>query len=170
MTQPVLFRGDSLAQRGLSETGQGRGRTFIEHALANGLMARFADLGRSYDLEGRDDIDLVLAHVGADPDQPEAQLADHSPMISFSTASETAFVYANQEDRHLERCQPDDATHFVWRFEPGLEAVPSPRGNILPGVHAFRYKKDHVNVRSYLGGCLAVSTISKAGGNFQPSQ
>ena len=48
-------------------------------------MAKFSDGGLSHYLDGRNLLDLVLAHVGYESNIPEQELAYHSPMISFSS-------------------------------------------------------------------------------------
>ena len=61
-----LYRGDSLPAVVYNTSARRRGRTFAEYFCGNGLMAKFADGGRSALLWGRDLLDLVLVHVGYD--------------------------------------------------------------------------------------------------------
>jgi hypothetical protein len=165
MTRPVLFRGDSLDQRGLSVCGPHRGRTFVQHAISDGLIARFADGGRSHYTTGTDEVDLVLAHVGYDRGHPEADLAYHSPLISFATEESTAWRFANRSGKALQPCRPEEATHFLWRFEPDLEEF---RGRTLPGIYEFQYSESHANVRRHLNDALERGLAESAAGGSLP--
>ena len=81
-------------------------------------MAKFADGGRSALLWGRDLLDLVLVHVGYDVGQPEQELADHSPMISFSADRGAAFHFTDRtQKKALRLCKLDEATHFIWHCD-----------------------------------------------------
>lgn len=135
-----LYRGDRFPLPILSTRGRHRGRTFADHFCGNGLMAKFADGGISRLLERKDLVDLVLAHVGYDVGRPEQELADHSPLISFSEDKRTAFGFVDRtHSLDLEECLFDDATHFMWQIEI---ALPSPR---QPGLYEITYEADPVN-------------------------
>ena len=90
-------------------------------------------------------------------------------MISFSTRMETAIGYSNRRTKDLAPCQPEEATHFVWRFHPQLEEIQIPPGSSLPGIYGFRYVGNHVNVQTYLNEALARGLLDFAARGRFPS-
>jgi len=90
-------------------------------------------------------------------------------MISFSTQMDTAIGYSNRNNKDLAPCQPEEATHFVWRFYPQLEEIQIPPGSPLPGIYSFRYLESHVNVQTYLNEALARGLLDLAVGGKFPS-
>ena len=147
----TLYRGDSIPFSGGTGAASKahRGRTFAEHFLGTGLMARHADGGRPSDVGRRDLIDLVLEHVGYDRHGEEATRAYHSPLISFSTSQEIGMTFANRSMNDLERCDFEDASYFLWRFE--VELVPWKHA----GSYCFEYRADPVNCSSLAAEQLA---------------
>jgi hypothetical protein len=153
-----LYRGDSLPQSVLTVNSRDRGRTFADHFCGAGLMAKFGDQGLNSVLIGKDLLEIVLSHVGYDAGQPEQDLADHSPLISFSEDPETAFTFtAPRRDRNdFEECVLDEATHFMWELDIDL---PPPSE---PGRYRFEYEADPVNCRAIVQGQLRRSLLRDA--------
>lgn len=154
--------------RRLDPNAPHRGRTFVQHALSDGLAARFADFGKLNDLARHEQVDLLLAHVGYDRGEPEADLAYHSPMISFSTNEMTAMGFANRPGKTLCACSPAQATHFIWKFTPALVPKLGFKGTILPGVYEYRYRENHENVLAILEEHLHDGLRSWADGGAFP--
>lgn len=150
----ILFRGDSIPHAGGASHKDHRGRTFAEHFCGNGLMAKHADLGNPRDLEGRGLVDLVLEHVGVDRGEEETYRTDHSPLLSFSTDRDTAIRFANRKAKDLETCLFEDATCFLWRFEPTLHTWRT------EGAYLFLYKADPCNCRSLVAEKLERGTAT----------
>lgn len=140
----TLFRGDSIPPAGGGGVDH-RGRTFADHFCGNGLMARYADWGRSRDMVGRDLVQIVLEHVGFDRGQEETYRADHSPLLSFSTLPDTGMRFANRRLKALEECNFEEATCFIWRFTPTITE------SNQPGAYFFRYQADPKNCRKLVG-------------------
>jgi hypothetical protein len=109
-------------------------------------MARYADEGQTSYLIDLDIIDLVLVHIGYDPHGWEAPLAYHSPLISFSTSRDRALKFANRRNKKLEQCNFENATYFLWRFEPIVEATDN------NGIYKFQYFADPINFESIVLG------------------
>jgi hypothetical protein len=122
-----LYRGDSIPRSVRQSSVRERGQTFARYFCGNGLIAQFSDGGSSYLLEGRGLLDLVLAHVGYELGKPEQNLADPSPLISFSECVDSAFRSSNRKQSVLEPCEFYEASHFIWRLDTTLEAVEKPK-------------------------------------------
>jgi hypothetical protein len=135
----TLYRGDSVPTVSGKVPEFHRGRTYAELFLGNGVMAKFGDCGRSVDLKGREFVDLIIEHVGYDYGEEETRRAFHSPLISFSKSRDAAIGFANRRMRDLEPCSIEDASHFLWRFEPELREWEE------PGKYAFIYRGDPCN-------------------------
>jgi hypothetical protein len=135
----TLYRGDSVARVGGAIPKDHRGRTYAEFFLGNGLMARHADQGRRVDMRGRDFTDLVLEHIGYDRGEEEMRRALHSPLISFSESREASMGFANRSMKDLDACDIEDASHFLWRFEPELREWEE------PGRYVFLYRANPCN-------------------------
>lgn len=145
---PTLFRGDSLPPDVVSPGKPHRGRTFAERFPTEGLMAKFADQGRS--VWAKLPLPMLVAHhIGYELGSEGADVSYHSPLLSFSPRREKAFEYSERRPgkrRRLIECPQHEATHFVWKLE-GILATPAGRGH---GLYAFEYEASSVNVAQYL--------------------
>jgi hypothetical protein len=137
-----LYRGDSIPKAIRQSSQRQRGQTFARHFCGNGLMAKFSDGGSSRLLQGKDLVDLILSHVGYELGTPEQELADHSPLISFSEAKESAFVFSNRKKVTLKPCDFYEATHFIWQFGAELE------NEITRGRFGYTFQADFSNCTS----------------------
>lgn len=142
---PTLYRGDSLPRQVLGVDARHRGRTFADHYVTAGLLAKAADGARSRDLK-RPLAQLVAIHVGYRPaNEQETYAADHSPLISFSTEVTAAWHFLDRTERKtFARCRLDDATHFMWKLS-NVRAQP-----ISPGRFRFVYRASTKNVDRFL--------------------
>lgn len=144
---PDLFRGDSCLALGANAAD--RGKTFADHFLTNGLMAKFADWG---DL-GWEHLPLpylVAAHVGYLKSKPkekptlEERISFRSPMLSFSQSLEEAWYFVDRtEKKKFEVVGFTDATHFVWKLS-GITA-----SEVSTGRWRFSYRYSTENVEAF---------------------
>ena len=138
---PVLYRGDSLPPQVTATNREHRGRTFAEHYVTAGLLAKSADGGLSLHLNRRLPI-LVATHIGYRlTDDGERYAAYHSPLISFSTEAAAAWHFLDRtSSKRFEPCALEDATHFMWKME-GASVE-----EIGPGHYRLRYLASTKNV------------------------
>jgi len=142
--QMKLYRGDSVPRCVTSSSSHGRGRTFAEFFCGNGLMAKYSQGGRPEMLAGKDLLQLVVEHVGYTPGTVSAELAYHSPMLSFTSSLERAFAFCERTEKkrlRLEGCPFEQATHFIWELDIEL----SPTSSI--GLYHLVYEADPANCR-----------------------
>ena len=137
----TLYRGDSIRRDVAQSAARVRGKTFAQYFCGDGLMAKFSVGGSDLLLDGRSLLDLVLAHVGYEVATSEQELADRSPLMSFSECSNAASRFSNRRGSDLEACDFGEASHFIWQFTVTLDAEMS------PGRYGFKYWSDPVNVR-----------------------
>ncbi len=117
---------------------------FAEHYIADGLIAKHADGGRSAEILNRPLAYLVSAHTGYDRNTDEEWLSRHSPFISFSTDVEAAWHFMDRtERRDLVPCELWEASHFMWRLE-GIEAE-----YVSQGRYRFTYRANPKNVERF---------------------
>lgn len=115
---PNLYRGDSLPPAVVASTREHRGRTFAEHYITEGLLAKSADGGLSRHLN-RPLPALVATHIGYRlTNEDEKYAAYHSPLISFSTEPASAWHFLDRTSKkEFAPCELDEATHFMWQLE-----------------------------------------------------
>lgn len=145
-----LYRGDSLPREVAAANSRIRGRTFADHFIGNGLMAKFADGGTSELLLGKSLLQLVLEHVGYESGTPAERLSDHSPFISFSMSEACAFAFSERKEKKRLRLQPchlDEATHFVWELEIDMERDVK---KVKPGQFDLEYSANPTNCSSFI--------------------
>jgi len=138
----ILFRGDSIpANPKKSE----KGCTFCEYYLGNGLLAKFADGGGSNILQGRDELDMVLAHIGYEKGTPDEKFSFHSPMLAFTSSEDVAVTFMDRTGKkHFEECGFENATHFIWKLEFDLPDTKT------PGRYELYYEKSSENVMPFI--------------------
>jgi hypothetical protein len=138
---PVLYRGDSLPPAVVASTREHRGRTFAEHYITEGLLAKSADGGRSQHLNRALPV-LVATHIGyrlADADEKYA--AYHSPLMSFSKDPTSAWHFLDRTSKKIFASSAfDDATHFMWKL------AGAPVQAIGPGHYRLSYHASTKNV------------------------
>ncbi|WP_234264551.1 hypothetical protein [Hydrogenophaga sp. NFH-34] len=153
-----LYRGDSVPSNSGSGKAGDRGRTFAEYFVSNGLMAKFSDGGSCALLDGKDLIDLVLAHVGYEQNGSEKALAYRSPMLSFSECESTAlkFTTGRRKAENFNLCSFEDATHFVWMLQVDLPEESS------AGVFELGFEADAKNLNELIDDQLHRSRLRQA--------
>ncbi len=142
---PELFRGDSLPPLVRGANARIRGRTFADHYVTDGLVAKFADGGLSRFL----DWPLhrqIAAHVGFPKKRHEQDVyfADHSPFISFARTEEAAWHFLDRS--HAKRfvgCDIGLATHFMWRLSD-VDAE-----EIEPGRYRMLFRASTAHVKRF---------------------
>jgi hypothetical protein len=125
----------------VASTREHRGRTFAEHYITEGLLAKSVDGGRSQHLNRALPV-LVATHIGyrlADADEKYA--AYHSPLISFSKDPTSAWHFLDRTSKKtFIPCAFDDATHFMWRLAGARVQA------IGPGHYRLSYRASTRNV------------------------
>ena len=138
---PELFRGDTCTQRGANAAD--KGRTFADHFLTNGLMAKFADGGNLawFNLPLPY---LVVAHIGYAKNTREEKISYRSPLLSFTRSLEEAWGFADRSGRKRFDIVPfADATHFAWKLS-GIRAR-----ELSAGRFQFTYRASTHNVAGF---------------------
>lgn len=138
---PVLYRGDSLPPSVAATTRDHRGRTFAEHYVTEGLLAKSADKGLSRHLNRPLPV-LVATHVGYRlTNDDEKYAAYHSPLISFSTDPVSAWHFLDRTSKKkFAPCELENATHFMWKL------IDARVQQIGPGHYRLRYVASTKNV------------------------
>lgn len=154
-----LYRGDSLPSVVISAERKVRGRTFARYFCGNGLMAKFCDGGFHSLVRGKSTRQIVEEHIGYVTGQPSEKLALHSPMLSFSSSRERAFVFLERSEKKrlkLVECRFEEASHFLWELDVELPA-PS-----MPGLHHIEYNADPVHCREIVERQLRLGLEAEA--------
>lgn len=141
---PDLYRGDSLPGifRDIRDPHH-KGRTFADHFITEGVVAKFVDGGRPAMLDSTLRY-LVAAHIGYAPESPEQAIARHSPLISFSSDVESALRFMDRTGRKVfQPCELWEASHFVWKLS-GVRA-----DEVEPGRYRLRYRASTLNVDQF---------------------
>lgn len=144
---PDLFRGDTCVPPGPKAAD--RGKTFADHFLTEGLMAKFAD-GGDPRWEQLPLPYLVAAHVGylkcMEGEKPsvEERISFRSPMLSFSETLEEAWYFTDRTEKKKFVVVPfAEATHFAWKLS-GIKAQ-----QVSAGLFRFTYTYSTKNVEVF---------------------
>lgn len=150
---PLLYRGDSLPNTSMDHSDPiQKGKTFAEYYKTNGLMSKFST-------GGTDDIFslglpyIVASHIGyiKDPDpkklNTQTRVMNKSPLISFTSKSETAYYYQDRSQKaKLVEESIDEATHFVWSLNIDYSKVIQ----LGSGHFRFIFQASNTNVNKFL--------------------
>jgi hypothetical protein len=109
-------------------------------------------------LHGKDELQLVLEHVGYNPNTGAATLSYRSPMLSFCPDPDKALEYANRKRRELTACELEEASHFVWRLDVDHASLKQMR----PGCYELAYKSDPKNCIAIIGRQLQANLRHEA--------
>jgi hypothetical protein len=135
----TLFRGDSVPKTVRDQ----KGRTFPDFYKTEGLMARSCQSNYPADLF-KPLAFLVAAHIGYEAGgEIEARINAYSPFLSFAKERDHAWHFLDRTGKkEFEKCPLEQATHFLWRLDLDLDALPE----VEPGCYEFVYRASTRNV------------------------